>query len=133
MNDLAPALPETARIDRRAWLERIGAIIDAMDPQAFAALITEDGTFRFGNMPPIVGRRAIAEAVAGFWSTIAGSKHQVVNFWEGPGTVVWQGAVVYTRKDGRKVPVNFANVFYLKGDLIRDYLIYIDNGPLYAA
>ncbi|MFO1184192.1 MAG: nuclear transport factor 2 family protein [Bauldia sp.] len=132
MSQLAAKRAPSPSSNRRTWLEGIGAIIDSMDAKAFAALITENGTFRFGNMAPIVGRPAIEKAVAAFWSTIAGSKHRVINFWEGPGTVVWEGAVLYTRKDGRQVPVNFANVFYMDGDLIRDYLIHIDNTPLYA-
>ena len=119
-------------MDRRSWLENIGRIIDSMDPRRFSALITENGSFRFGNLPPFVGRKAIEECVASFWSTIAGSRHQVVDFWEAPDSVVWQGSVLYTRKDGRKVPVNFVNIFSLDGDLIKDYLIYIDNTPLYA-
>ncbi len=119
-------------MDRRAWLEKIGAIIDAMDHEGFANLITENGSFRFGNMPPVIGRPAIAETVRQFWLMIDGSEHEIVNFWEGPDTVVWQGAVLYTRKDGRKVPVNFCNVFNMEGNLIKDYLIYIDNGPLFA-
>ena len=120
-------------MDRRRWLENIGRIIDSMDAKGFAALITEDGTFRFGNLPPFVGRKAIEECVAGFWSSIAGSQHQVVNYWEGPDSVVWQGSVLYTRKDGRKVPVNFANIFNMRGDLIKDYLVYIDNTPLFSS
>ncbi len=119
-------------MDRKAWLENIGHIIDAMDPEGFANLITENGSFRFGNMPPILGRPAIAEAVRQFWSMIKGSKHKVVNYWETPTSIVWQGEVMYTRKDDRKVPVNFCNVFYMNGDLIQDYLIYIDNSPLFA-
>ncbi len=119
-------------MDRKAWLESIGHIIDSMNPQAFANLMTEDGTFRFGNMPPFVGRKAIADCVEQFWSMIKGSEHQVVNYWEGDNSVVWQGSVLYTRKDDRKVPVNFTNIFYMDGDLIREYLIYIDNSPLFA-
>ncbi len=119
-------------MERKAWLENIGRIIDSMDPDAFANLMTPEGSFRFGNMPPVIGRAAIAETVRNFWSMIKGSEHEVVNFWEGNGTVVWQGAVLYTRKDDRKVPVNFCNVFYMDGELIKDYLIYIDNGPLFA-
>ncbi|MFO0001858.1 MAG: nuclear transport factor 2 family protein, partial [bacterium] len=54
-------------MDRKAWLENIGRIIDSMDAEGFAALMTENGTFRFGNMPAVVGRANIAETVRNFW------------------------------------------------------------------
>lgn len=121
-------------MDRKAWLENIGRIIDSMDAEGFAALMTENGTFRFGNMPPVVGRANIAETVRQFWSMIKNSEnHEVIDFWEKPGSVVWQGSVLYTRMDGRQVKVQFTNIFHLDGDLIQDYLIYIDNGPLWEA
>lgn len=47
--------------------------------------------------------------------------------------MVWQGSVLYTRLDGRQVKVQFTNIFHMDGDLIQDYLIYIDNGPLWEA
>ena len=41
--------------------------------------------------------------------------------------------VTYTRKDGRKVAVPCVNVFGMEGDKIRDYKIFIDVSPVYAA
>ncbi len=43
-----------------------------------------------------------------------------------------EGLVTYTRLDGSQVTIPFVNVFYLRGDKIARYLIYIDNGPLFA-
>ena len=43
-----------------------------------------------------------------------------------------EGLVTYTRLDGSQVAIPFVNVFYLRGDQIARYLIYIDNGPLFA-
>jgi len=45
---------------------------------------------------------------------------------------VCEGEVTYTRRDGTKVTVPFANVFELRGPLISIYRIYIDNSPLFA-
>jgi hypothetical protein len=55
-----------------------------------------------------------------------------VNFWNTGSNVIWEGRVHYTRLDGKKVDVNFCNLFYMKGELIDQYLIYIDNTPLFA-
>jgi len=40
--------------------------------------------------------------------------------------------VTYTRHDGTNLTLPFVNVFAMRGDLIQDYLIYIDATPLYA-
>lgn len=118
--------------DVKAWLEGIGKKIDAKDSTGFAAYITEDGSFRFGNAPDVVGRKAIDDYVAAFFGMIRSSSHEIVNFWEGKDSIVWQGRVTYTRLDDKIVPVNFTNIFYMDGELIKDYLIYIDNTPLFA-
>lgn len=119
-------------METRKWLEEIGKSIDSMDSDKFVEFLTEDCTFRFGNQPPVEGKNATRDYVAAFFKIIGGSKHKVINFWTGVNTVVWQGEVLYTRLDGKQVTVNFVNVFFMNGNLIKDYLIYIDNAPLFA-
>jgi len=106
--------------------------IDEMDTDKFASFLTEDARFRFGNTPDVVGKSAIKEAVAGFFTTIKGISHRHLNIWEVTGTVVYQGEVTYTRHDDSSLTLPFVNVYGMKGDLIKDYLIYIDINPLYA-
>src|SRR5439155_8518489 len=48
-----------------AETRRLFETIDAMDAAALAARFTPDGSFRFGNAEPAVGREAIQEAVGG--------------------------------------------------------------------
>ena len=48
----------------------IVADIDSFDPDRFVAHLTEDVVFRFGNGEPAIGRAAVREAVAGFFSDI---------------------------------------------------------------
>jgi hypothetical protein len=117
--------------DTKSWVEKISKTIDAKDGEAFAAFITEDGNFRFGNQPIVKGRNAIADYVNAFFTMHKGSSHEIVNCWNHGSAIIWQGKVTYTRMDDRKVDVNFTNIFYMDGDLISDYLIYIDNTPLF--
>jgi hypothetical protein len=63
---------------------------------------------------------------------ISGSSHETVNFWDTGDHIIWEAIVTYTRKDDKKVTVNFANIFDMKGDLVDKYKIYIDNTPLFA-
>jgi SnoaL-like domain len=88
--------------------------------------------FCFGNQEAVKGKKAIGDYVAQFFKMIKASEHKVLNFWEGNNSIVWQGEVTYTRLDNRKVTINFVNVFYTADGLVRDYLIYIDNAPLFA-
>ncbi len=114
------------------WLTKIASAIDAKDSDNFASYFTEDGIFRFGNSEPEHGKQNVRNYVAEFFKMIDKSEHKVINFWEKDGSVVWQGEVIYTRLDEKKVNVNFTNILYLNGDLIKEYLIYIDNTPLFA-
>ena len=118
--------------DTKSWLVEIGNTIDAKDAKGFSEYITEGGSFRFGNAEPVTGRKAIEDYVAAFFGMIGGSKHEIVKCWNDENGVVWEGKVTYTRLDGKVVPVNFTNVFYMNGDLIETYNIYIDNTPLFA-
>ena len=111
--------------------------VDALDAAAFAKRFTEDGAFRFGNAPPVVGRQQIEESVAGFFSTIGGLKHAIVGVWSG----AWEGgavtsvetAVTYRRKDATvtdAIPVT--STLRMRGDLIADFRVFADISPVFA-
>lgn len=114
------------------WLESISKSIDSKDADKFVRFLTDDCTFRFGNQPDVKGKTDTRNYVAGFFNMIGGSRHKLLNYWKGEDSVVWQGEVLYTRLDGKKVNINFTNIFFMKEDLIKDYLIYIDNTPLFS-
>lgn len=111
-------------------LEQLFAAIDAKDPDRFVSFLTDDAVFRYGSQPPVEGRKAVREYVAGFFGTIAGLSHTVGDAWERDDTMVVRGDVTYTRHDGAKIPVPFTVVLYLKGDRAQQYLIYTDPSPL---
>ena len=117
---------------RKTWIKKLGETIDAKDSYGFANHLTEDGVFRFGNQPAVQGRKAIKEYVAQFFTMIQSSQHEIINFWEKDNYIMWQGRVTYTRLDAKKVTVDFCNIFSMKDELIDQYLIYIDNTPLFA-
>jgi hypothetical protein len=118
--------------DTKTWLMKIGNTIDSKDAKGFSEFCTEGGEFRFGNAEHVTGRKAIEDYVAAFFGMIGSSKHEVLNFWFSNEGIVWEGRVTYTRLDGKVVPVNFTNIFYMQGVLIERYLIFIDNTPLFA-
>ena len=117
--------------DTRSWLESLGKVIDSKDAKKFSEYITENGIFRFGNADDVTGRKAIEDYVAAFFGMIKGSVHEVLNCWNNGEHIIWEGRVKYTRLDEKKVSVNFTNIFYMNGDLIEKYYIFIDNTPLF--
>ena len=48
------------------------ADVDRMDAKAFASHLADDCVLRFGNADEVVGRGAIEEVIAGFFTTING-------------------------------------------------------------
>lgn len=108
------------------------ADIDAFDPDKFVAHLTPDVVFRFGNGAPVKGREAVRDAVAGFFSTIEGLTHHILDVYEVGDTAVAKIDVEYVLKDGRHVTVPNADILVYDGELVRDWQIYIDLAPLWA-
>ncbi len=106
--------------------------IDARDTARFLAFLAPDAVFRFGNAEPLSGHAAIGPAVEGFFRTIGALEHRLLARWADGDSLVCQGEVTYTRHDGSRITLPFANIFRLHDGLIREYLIYADLAPLYA-
>jgi hypothetical protein len=112
--------------------------VDALDAKAFAERFIENGSFRFGNAPAVVGRRQIEESVAGFFSTISGLKHEIVGVWsgswEGGAVTSVEATVTYRRKDATvtdAIPVT--STLRMRGDLIADFRVFADISPIFAS
>jgi ketosteroid isomerase-like protein len=113
--------------------ERISQLfqtVDAKDADAFASFLSENAVFRYGSQPAVQGKEAIRGYVSAFFGSLEALRHQVIDTWEREDSMVCQGVVTYTRGDGSDVSVPFTNIFRFEGDLIRDYLVYIDPSPL---
>jgi ketosteroid isomerase-like protein len=113
-------------------LAPVFADIDAMDADKFIAHLTPDVRFRFANADPALGRAAVKQGVEGFWTTIDGLTHHVINSYEVGDTVIVQIDVEYRRKDGKSVTVPNCDVLTFDGDLVRDWQIYIDLAPVFS-
>jgi ketosteroid isomerase-like protein len=108
------------------------ADVDRMDAKAFASHLAEDCLLRFGNAEELVGRDAIEESIAGFFTTINGISHQIVDQWDVDDTTIIQLEATYTRKDDSQVTLPAVAVWRRGGDLIDDYRIYVDLTPVYT-
>ena len=113
-------------------LKGIFETIDRMDARGFASYFTQDGLFTFGNAPTVKGRDEITTAVEGFFSSIKGLEHRVIETWRDQGSEIVEVDVTYTRHDDALVDLKAACIFRVENDLISDYRIYMDINPLYA-
>src|SRR5688572_33380168 len=98
-------------------LEGIFKTVDGMDAQAFANYFSEDGLFTFGNAPTVKGRDEIATAVDGFFASIKGLEHRLVDTWNTPGVDIAEVEVTYTRHDASTVDLTAACIFRVQDDL----------------
>lgn len=112
-------------------IDGLFSAIDAMDADRFVDYLTADAVFRFGSAPAASGRDSVREAVAGFFSSIAGLQHALTRTMDDDGVLVCEGEVTYTRHNGSKITLPFANVLELDDGLISHYKIYADITPLY--
>jgi hypothetical protein len=87
---------------------------------------------RFGNADEVIGRDAIEEAIAGFFTTIKGISHRFVHEWDVEDTTISQLEATYTRMDDRRFTLPGVAIWRHGGDLIDDYRIYVDLAPVYA-
>ena len=113
-------------------LKGIFETVDRMDARGFANYFTEEGLFTFGNAPTVKGRDEITAAVEGFFASIKGLEHRLVETWNVAGGDIVEVEVTYTRHDGSIVDLTAACIFRGEDDLISDYRIYMDINPLYA-
>ncbi len=108
------------------------ADVDRMDAKAFASYLAGDCVLRFANADEVVGRDAIEVAIAGFFGTIKGISHHIVEQWDVDATTIVQTEATYTRMDDRRVTVPAVTVYRRGGDLIDEYRIFVDLSPVYA-
>jgi ketosteroid isomerase-like protein len=117
-------------IKREGWTRRLFESIDDTDVDGFAAFLADDVSFTFGNAPSVKGKAAVRDVVGGFFGSIKGLRHDLERVWDEEDTVICHGKVTYTRHDSSTLSVPFANILGVRGDLITEYLIFVDTSEL---
>ena len=113
-----------------AHLDELFDCIDRKDVSGFAAHLTDDVIFQFGNSPSITGKQNAAGAVAAFFRSIMAIKHHLSESWQTEDVVVCHGIVSYTKLNGKSVAVPFANIMRMRNGLAYEYRIFVDASPL---
>jgi hypothetical protein len=113
--------------------QRVFTTIDAMDLDSIAGFFAGNGRLVFGNADPLVGREAIVSGVQGFFSTIKGLRHRIVNQWSVGAETMAETEVTYHRLDGKSVTIPAVSIWHTGPDgLIDHYRVFFDLAPVYA-
>ncbi|HSG67603.1 MAG TPA: nuclear transport factor 2 family protein [Bacteroidales bacterium] len=113
------------------FVKDLFAIVDRMDGASLASKMTEDGVFRFGNIPGITGRDNVTAFLDNFFQSIQAIRHDQLEGWVIDNTRFGTGRVTYTRHNGTELSVPFSVILKMKGGLIHEYLIFVDGSELY--
>jgi ketosteroid isomerase-like protein len=123
--------PPTAR--EADWPERFFTEVDTFSVDRLAACLTDDVEVRFGNQEIIHGKSHAIAAFTGFYSTLAGMRHQAETLVVAGDLATQQAIVTYTRLDGRAVSMPVASHLRRTPEgLINRLWIFIDLAPLFA-
>lgn len=118
-------------MELNSFVTEVYQSIDRADAKKFASYITADGTFRFANNPSVKGTEAIEAYVDGFFKSLKAVAHSNLESWRAGDVLFVNGTVTYTRHNGTSLELPFSCTWKMKGNLIDQYLIYIDSSELY--
>ena len=117
----------------RAVLMDVFATMDAGDLDGMVQHMTDDVTTRFGNHAEIAAGPRFAHCSTRSARPSPGCVMTVLDLWHAVEDFdVWvvQLNVSPRLLDGRTVTLPCCNVFRMRGDLISEYRVYMDIGPV---
>ena len=118
-------------MDNKNLVTEIYRAVDAADLDTLLSYMDNHATFRFANIPAVVGKKAIGEFLGGFFQGIRSLSHTDLEYWYAENVWSAMGNVAYTRLDGSMLKVPFSVILKRKNGLIKDYLIFVDNHELF--
>jgi hypothetical protein len=116
------------------WAADFFADADSFDLPRLVKWFDDDIEVRFGNALAITGKAAAEDAFRGFWSSIAGMKHEREAIVFDGDMAAQFSQVTYLRHDGSAATMPVASQLRRVGDGKIDRLwIVIDMAPLFQA
>ena len=119
--------------DARELIGRVFAADQALDLDAFMALLTDDVQLRVGSTPWVAGKPAARRVIGGLFAAVRGIEHRLLRgpFLDGD-RLSYFAEVTFTRRDGARVTLPYANALVLSGERLSEYDIHMDPTPLLA-
>ncbi len=104
------------------------------DPDELAAYFTEDATYHNIPMPPVQGREAIRDFIAGFLAALDGidfTVHRQIS--SGPVVMNERTDVMRRKGGGEEIPLPVMGVFEVRDDRIAAWRDYFDMAAITSA
>ena len=115
------------------WLTDFFRDADKLDLPVLMRWFGDDIDLRIANMPPAIGRAAVEQTFADFWSNLSGMSHRPEEWIVDGNNAAQMSIVTYTRKDGKVASMPVASHLRRQDDGRLDRLwIYIDIAPLFT-
>ncbi len=97
----------------------------------FTLLLTPKGYIQFGSNPRVTGRENIEQMLIGFNKTFKHlGQHIIKVFKDTREEIVYSAEATYSFEDGTTLdPIPYMVHLTFKGDVVSDYIIYIDLAP----
>lgn len=83
------------------WFTQVLETIEALNPDDYTALMTDDVSLRLPDGSELGGREEVTAAFRASWPALASLTHHELNIWGNAGQVVHEARVVSVTTDGQ--------------------------------
>ena len=118
-------------MELKSFVTEVYQSIDGADAKKFASYFTQNGSFRFANNPEVTGIADVEAYVDGFFKSLKKVSHSGLESWSTGDAIFVNGTVQYTRHNNTILELPFSCTWKMQGQLISQYLIFIDSSELY--
>jgi len=118
-------------MNTNSFVDELYQAVDDQDVKKLTGYLTEDSLFQFANIPGVQGKQNISDFLTSFNQTIKSISHTELESWFKDGVSFVTGKVTYVRPDDFTLTVPFGVLLKFKGDLIKEWLVFVDNSELF--
>jgi ketosteroid isomerase-like protein len=125
INQLSPTTYE--------WYLKYLEALDTLDIEAYGKFLAQDCAVQSNNNPPMEGKEAVMQGLAGYWTTFASLEHELLNIYGSDSSFVLEALNHYKRHDGKAVTLRAVAFTDRNGEgLVASVRLYTDTTPLFA-
>jgi hypothetical protein len=118
-------------MNQNTFVKELYSVVDAQDIGRLSSYLAEDSKFQFANIPAVIGKNNISQFLVGFYQSIKSISHSDLETWWKDDVCFVTGKVTYVRPDDFTLGVPFGVLLKFKGDLVSEWLIFVDNSELF--
>jgi ketosteroid isomerase-like protein len=113
-------------------IRHILAAADSRDPALFVGYLSPDVSFRFGNVPAVVGHAAVAQALLALFEVVKTMRHDLVGIHACGDVWAVETVANYVDRFGRSFAFPACNLMTVREGKVCDYRIFVDNSAMFA-